>query len=468
MAQKKYYAVRKGRKIGIFETWEECKNSIEGYSGAEYKSFSNKEDAELYLEEKDITERLRILARDLDAVISYIDGSYSDEHNRYSFGCIFITKDGDVFYESGYGDDPEFLKIKNVAGEIQGAMYAVEWAFNKGYKRIIIKYDYEGIEKWYSGEWQAKNSVVKKYVEFMKYYSNLIDIIFQKVDGHSGDKYNEEADRLAGYALTGAKRISHGEFWITAEGIKIDDLDLILKLLKEDVKDINIVQNDEAYCKQYKITGPNKEEITVRYYRDKQKLLIQGKQQILFSILLCYVTELVDKEQVHAICKNYSKLDIKKENIEKQFKIYLPNAAGKLPVKIENVLYQAVYNLNIEGDMFDYSFLMFPVLRALEGFLKYILGLHGINCNDKFNMFEMKNNNTYKLSKGYESFIGSADKVKYINKLYNHYNNHRHVFFHWNDPCSYIDDTRLIYDINSARKIIHDTLYYIDEYFIIK
>ena len=39
MAPKKYYAVRKGKKTGIFQTWDECKLQVTGFSGAEYKRF---------------------------------------------------------------------------------------------------------------------------------------------------------------------------------------------------------------------------------------------------------------------------------------------------------------------------------------------------------------------------------------------------------------------------------------------
>lgn len=41
MAKLKYYAVAKGRTTGIFDNWEECQESIKGYKGATYKSFSN-------------------------------------------------------------------------------------------------------------------------------------------------------------------------------------------------------------------------------------------------------------------------------------------------------------------------------------------------------------------------------------------------------------------------------------------
>lgn len=45
----KVYAVRKGRKQGIFLTWKECEAQVKGFPNAEYKSFNNQEDAKKYL-----------------------------------------------------------------------------------------------------------------------------------------------------------------------------------------------------------------------------------------------------------------------------------------------------------------------------------------------------------------------------------------------------------------------------------
>jgi viroplasmin and RNaseH domain-containing protein len=45
----KIYAVAAGHTTGLFETWEECKAQVEGYSGARYKSFATREEAEAFL-----------------------------------------------------------------------------------------------------------------------------------------------------------------------------------------------------------------------------------------------------------------------------------------------------------------------------------------------------------------------------------------------------------------------------------
>lgn len=45
MAKKKYYVVAEGRKRGIFDDWESCKEQIEGFQGAVYKSFETYDEA---------------------------------------------------------------------------------------------------------------------------------------------------------------------------------------------------------------------------------------------------------------------------------------------------------------------------------------------------------------------------------------------------------------------------------------
>ena len=46
---KKFYAVKNGKTPGIFETWDECKKSVDGYSGAVFKSFKTKDEALAFL-----------------------------------------------------------------------------------------------------------------------------------------------------------------------------------------------------------------------------------------------------------------------------------------------------------------------------------------------------------------------------------------------------------------------------------
>lgn len=197
MAKKKVYAVRKGKTTGLFYSWSECEAAVTGYPGAEYKGFLTEDEAKEYLgyktSKEDKKEELRLIA--------YVDGSFDAAIGKYAFGCVILTPDGDIIKESGNGDNPESLAIRNVAGEMLGAMTAVRWAIKNGYDNLELRYDYEGIEKWATGVWKAKNTLTQKYAEYMQRQQNHIKISFRKVKAHSGDYYNEEADKLAKEAL---------------------------------------------------------------------------------------------------------------------------------------------------------------------------------------------------------------------------------------------------------------------------
>ena len=45
MAKGKYYTVWKGKQPGIYNNWKDCKKAIEGFKGAQYKSFLSLEEA---------------------------------------------------------------------------------------------------------------------------------------------------------------------------------------------------------------------------------------------------------------------------------------------------------------------------------------------------------------------------------------------------------------------------------------
>lgn len=191
----KYYAVRRGIKTGIFCTWEECKASVSGYSGAEYKSFKTEAEAKSYLDNG-----AEGAARNEDYVSIYVDGSYNSVTEEFSYGMVVLAKDGEETYSKSY-QDKELAAMRNVAGEIEGAKAAMQYALDRGIDKIAIYYDYEGIAKWCVGEWKTNKEGTKAYKAFYEEAIKKLKIKFVKVTGHSNDKYNDMADGLAKEAL---------------------------------------------------------------------------------------------------------------------------------------------------------------------------------------------------------------------------------------------------------------------------
>lgn len=204
---KKVYAVRKGKKVGIFNTWAECESYVRGYPGAEYKSFKTMGEAKTYMSgpksytktdsTKTGTSEIAIPETDMEA---YVDGSY-DQHNKvYGSGAVIFHEDKKINL-SQMGKEPDLVEMRNVAGEIEAAKIAMIYAKEQGVKSIAIYHDYEGIAKWALGQWKTNKIGTQKYASFYKEISKELKVVFVKVKAHAGDQYNEEADQLAKKAI---------------------------------------------------------------------------------------------------------------------------------------------------------------------------------------------------------------------------------------------------------------------------
>lgn len=134
---------------------------------------------------------------DRGTLTCYVDGSYHTELVRYAFGCVFIVSPEEIYLAFGNGDNPDTVSMRNVTGEMLGAMYAVRTAMKNGYSGVELYYDYEGIEKWVSGQWKAKKEHTAKYAQAMREWGTQIRISFHKVAAHTNVKYNELADKTA-------------------------------------------------------------------------------------------------------------------------------------------------------------------------------------------------------------------------------------------------------------------------------
>ncbi len=223
MAAKKVYAVKKGMLTGIFDTWEECKAAVDGFSGAEYKSFKTKEEACAYLGVECPSGESTMpdeFPTEADSLVAYVDGSYEHSLLKYAFGCVFLLPDRRLLTEKGSGNNPDSAKLRNVTGEMLGAMFAVKWALKNGFRRIEIRYDYEGVEKWVTGAWKSKTDLTQKYAEAMRNWSGKIAISFTKVAAHTNVYYNEMADELAKSALLEPEGIPEARLADEMEAVK--------------------------------------------------------------------------------------------------------------------------------------------------------------------------------------------------------------------------------------------------------
>lgn len=247
MAKKKFYAVKSGRKTGIFTSWAECSASVLGFSNSIYKGFeteieayeflgmsndkskktlkSNKVDKQL----KDVLTKKNKVGYDVLPIrsnanvvsykkfvqpeyiidkyefITFVDGSYDKVTKIYGSGVIVLngTQDSyDEYSTAGYDEWDQW----NIVGELEAVKLAIIKAQQLKKNSVAIYYDLKNISLWATGEWRAKNRYTQEYVRFIEEASKTLNICFIKVKGHSDESiYNDLADKAAKKAVINYK-----------------------------------------------------------------------------------------------------------------------------------------------------------------------------------------------------------------------------------------------------------------------
>lgn len=248
---KKYYAVAFGKEgSGVYTNWNQTEGNVKGVSGVKYKSFPGLQQArefllalnlseaeiQLFYEEspredvtktgkdsfKEIKKKIPAegktdslvddtavtlelnadevpvsKAKQEDIVYAYVDGSFRQGYEVYGYGVVIVAHDEVLKTFSGYGQKPEYVTMRNVAGEVLGAVKAMEYAVSVGARKLVLHFDYQGIESWAKGTWKRNNDLTRGYHEFTKNIQTKLELVFKKVKGHSGDRFNDMADELA-------------------------------------------------------------------------------------------------------------------------------------------------------------------------------------------------------------------------------------------------------------------------------
>jgi len=209
----KFYAVRNGRRPGVYTTWPACEEQVKGFPGAVYKAFPTKEQALAFMGESlpNVTDlspagssRTADALATTDAIHVWVDGSCLPINGRLYFGWAYIVLDDErvLHLASGHDVPAEARRHRNVAGEIQAVLYALEWCRARGMTAATIYFDYQGLASWVEGTWKTRTAFTQAYAERVRAMG--MTLTWHKVQAHSGEPYNELVDRLAREAARSA------------------------------------------------------------------------------------------------------------------------------------------------------------------------------------------------------------------------------------------------------------------------
>lgn len=487
----KYYAVKEGRVPGIYMSWGEAEPQVKGYSGASYKSFKTKKEAEEFInastssvttknEAPTVTKPLATIESEtsetnkeistLNSIEIYVDGSYSPNPPLYSSGWVAV-KNNEIIKKNSFCDNDErYIESHQVPGEVFACIDAINWAKAENYDNVTISYDYQGIEKWATREWKANKSISKDYVTLFDNASEGISVSFNKVKAHSGINFNEIADKLAKGALLKRGVRSNSDGGVTIFGVDKEELELIFDLISSENPNFKLYPNTEREKDGYiNYTLKSDDSRVIINCYDTGKTTVQGKDSPFMQYTLTLLLQLCENEEdVVETLNVYNNISIDTSLVEEKFNEVLPNYKHKSN-KLEMSLKQAAYNLTVSGVRYEYTDLPMPILRVIDHYLHKILQSVGLNTvspsgTNNFGYFAPDDNDSYYLQTKHVPKFDKAEKVDFLNKLYNFYKKNRHTLFHWDEEP---EDTRVLSTLKEAHDILIEGFALINDYYII-
>jgi len=203
---------------------------------------------------------------------------------------------------------------------------------------------------------------------------------------------------------------------------------------------------DTQHAKRYTINNTTNESIKVHYFPTTGALNFQGKGYSIYSDILegleetASVSDVIDSNLTVNNIESITKTDLIRSMQEA-----MPSTYTFLNGPIINIMASSFFLTRIENDgLADYSWMIFPMLRGLEGAIKKMLLLRGISVNKSFGeVFKpiSQGSTTYEFLECHSNSIADANYCNELIKCYHYLIANRHGIFHINGT---INTTRLL------------------------
>lgn len=208
---KKFYAVKRGRKTGLYTVWAECAAQVKGFQGAVYKGFMTEDEARAWLgganaraeQPRAAAEMAAPSAPDADYII-HTDGSCLRNPGGAGGWAAVIETAATGAVEEKSGGDPE---TTNNRMELTAALMALS-AVPEG-ARVALYTDSQYLKNAFTKFWLPawKKRGWKKadgepvlnqdlWVQLDAAFAAR-QVQFHWVKGHAGNSRNERCDALA-------------------------------------------------------------------------------------------------------------------------------------------------------------------------------------------------------------------------------------------------------------------------------
>jgi hypothetical protein len=253
------------------------------------------------------------------------------------------------------------------------------------------------------------------------------------------------------------------------KGVTEDNINPVLDELTGNTQDFTFTVLADDHLKK-QITVQSKkyhDQISITHYKTTSLLLLQGRPLFVYREFIYLLSELLDLSGLQNVLSRTDKntASIVRSEIAKDYlKEHLNGSYHKLPKIIENLLVAGCCVKLASPKLPEYSLLLFPDLRALEGVLKQNLSCYQLYTDQEeysFGAFFDINSNVVSFKEKYKDYVTCGEKM--VESLINGYTflrKHRNTLFHMSD---FAEASRKIDDLDKAISLSKDTYKLIDD-----
>jgi len=270
------------------------------------------------------------------------------------------------------------------------------------------------------------------------------------------------------------KTINPNEFEsveMTLQHVSTQDIEPLLKALEGDSYEDETkmfefsIEKDESKLLQIRVKSLRHSDcLVLKHYRHANSFQIQGKPLFVYKRLCYHFVDILDILGIEKVLnrQDESRAQIVSQDVaEHLLRLQIPEAFERLPDDLKKLILSGMRITLASPSLPDYSLLLYPDLRALEGvmydcFKAY--GLYSSNFTDNGEqrvgvMFRKLSNSTYTLKNEHCNTIGNSKMVAALDTAYNQYSGKRNPLFHINEELVF---NTFISDLGVALKIIDD------------
>jgi ribonuclease HI len=177
MSKKKFYVVWKGHKKGVFTSWKVCKKQIDGFEGAQYKSFADLNEAEFastknyadYVGKEtkktslSLKEKEKLGKPNLESIS--VDAACSGNPGKMEYRGVLTHNKQQIFIKG------PFIKGTNNIGEFLALVHGIALLQSKNKENIPVYSDSKIAMNW------VKQKRCKTNMHFDASNRDLLDLI---------------------------------------------------------------------------------------------------------------------------------------------------------------------------------------------------------------------------------------------------------------------------------------------------